>query len=194
MGSLSLLQGIFPTQGLKPGLLHCRWIIYQLSHRRSSRKLEWEGYSFFSESSPPRNQAGASCSAGRFFTYWDIKEAHMCVCVYVCVYTHTSIHTFIYIYVVWELFTFHRSNFFPPEKLCINSVWESLFFPSLFKILWYILENILFSTEAPWLIRCPFYLICLYNPIAPFAYILLWKKKHCVYWIICLFQVGTVTF
>ena len=33
--SLSLLQGVFPTQGLNPGLLHCRWILYQLSHRGS---------------------------------------------------------------------------------------------------------------------------------------------------------------
>ena len=31
VGSLSLLQGIFPTQGSKPGLLHCRQILYQLS-------------------------------------------------------------------------------------------------------------------------------------------------------------------
>ena len=30
---LFLLQGIFPTQGLSPGLLHCRWILYQLSHK-----------------------------------------------------------------------------------------------------------------------------------------------------------------
>ena len=30
MGSCSLLQGIFPTQGLNPGLLHCRRILYQL--------------------------------------------------------------------------------------------------------------------------------------------------------------------
>jgi len=29
MGSLSLLQGIFPTQGLNPGLSHCRQILYQ---------------------------------------------------------------------------------------------------------------------------------------------------------------------
>ena len=35
MGSLSFLQGIFPTQGLKPGLLHCRQILYQLSHEGS---------------------------------------------------------------------------------------------------------------------------------------------------------------
>ena len=32
VGRLSLLQGIFPIQGLNPGLLHCRWILYQLSH------------------------------------------------------------------------------------------------------------------------------------------------------------------
>ena len=35
VGSLSLLQGIFPTQGLNPGLLHCRQILYQLSHKGS---------------------------------------------------------------------------------------------------------------------------------------------------------------
>ena len=28
VGSLSLLQGIFPTQGLNPGLPHCRLILY----------------------------------------------------------------------------------------------------------------------------------------------------------------------
>ena len=33
VGSLSLLQGIFPTQGSNPGLPHCRWIPYQLSHK-----------------------------------------------------------------------------------------------------------------------------------------------------------------
>ena len=31
--SLSLLQGIFPTQGSNPGLLHCRQILYQVSYR-----------------------------------------------------------------------------------------------------------------------------------------------------------------
>ena len=35
VGSLSLLQGVFPTQELNPGLLHCRWILYQLSHKGS---------------------------------------------------------------------------------------------------------------------------------------------------------------
>ena len=34
-GSRTLLQGIFPTQGLNPGLLHCRQILYQLSHKEA---------------------------------------------------------------------------------------------------------------------------------------------------------------
>ena len=66
--SLSLLQGIFPTQGSNPGLLHCRWILYPLSHQGSPRILEWVAYPFSRESSKPRNQTGASCIAGRFFT------------------------------------------------------------------------------------------------------------------------------
>ena len=35
VGCHSLLQGIFPTQGLNPGLPHCRQILYQLSHQGS---------------------------------------------------------------------------------------------------------------------------------------------------------------
>ena len=35
VGKLSLLQGIFTTQGLNPGLLHCRRILYWLSHREA---------------------------------------------------------------------------------------------------------------------------------------------------------------
>ena len=59
VGSLSLLQEIFPTQGLNPGLLHCRQILYQLSHKRSPRILEWVAY-LFSRSSRPRNQTWVS--------------------------------------------------------------------------------------------------------------------------------------
>ena len=35
VGSLSLLQGIFPTQESNQSLLHCRWILYQLSYQGS---------------------------------------------------------------------------------------------------------------------------------------------------------------
>ena len=34
-GCHALLQGIFPTQGWNPGLLHCRWILHQQSHQGS---------------------------------------------------------------------------------------------------------------------------------------------------------------
>ena len=53
MGSCSLLHGIFPTQKLNPGLLHGRWILYQLSYQWSLRPsmdfykyyiLGWEGW------------------------------------------------------------------------------------------------------------------------------------------------------
>ena len=33
VGCHALLQGIFPTQRSNPGLLHCRWILYHLSHQ-----------------------------------------------------------------------------------------------------------------------------------------------------------------
>ena len=63
---LSLLQGIFPTQGSNPGLLHCRWILYQLSHKGSWRTLEWGAYPFSRGSSQPRR----TCIVGGLFTNW----------------------------------------------------------------------------------------------------------------------------
>ena len=39
VGSLSLLQWIFLTQESNWGLLHCRWILYQLSHEGSPKSL-----------------------------------------------------------------------------------------------------------------------------------------------------------
>ena len=35
VSSLSLLQEIFPTPGIEPDLLHCRWILCQLSYQGS---------------------------------------------------------------------------------------------------------------------------------------------------------------
>ena len=39
VGSLSLLQRSFWTWGLNPGLLHCWWILYHLSHQGSQRNI-----------------------------------------------------------------------------------------------------------------------------------------------------------
>ena len=75
VGSLPLLQGIFPTQGSNPGLLHCRWIIYQLSHQGSPRILERAALPISGGSSQPRNRTGVSCIEGKFFTNWAMREA-----------------------------------------------------------------------------------------------------------------------
>ena len=74
-GSLSLLQGIFPTQGKNTGIPHCGWILYQLRHKGSPRILECVAYSFSSGSSQPRNKTGVSCIAGGLFTNWAKREA-----------------------------------------------------------------------------------------------------------------------
>ena len=88
VGSLSLLQGIFPTQGSNPGLLHCGQIVYQLSHQGSPRILEWVAYPLSKSTSWPRNQTGVSCIAGRFSTSWAIRKAQntkdkamACMCI-----------------------------------------------------------------------------------------------------------------
>ena len=44
VGILALLQGIFPTQASNPGLLHCRQILYQLSHKGSPLVREVTNY------------------------------------------------------------------------------------------------------------------------------------------------------
>ena len=43
------------TQGMNPGLPHCRQILYQLSHQGSPKILEWVAYPFSSRFSRPRN-------------------------------------------------------------------------------------------------------------------------------------------
>ena len=75
VGCHALFQGIFPTEGSNPGLLHCGQILYQLSHQGSPRILEWVACPFSRGSSWPRNQTRVSWVAGRFFTIWATGEA-----------------------------------------------------------------------------------------------------------------------
>ena len=60
----TLLQGIFPTHGSNPHLLHYAQILYHLSHQESPRILEWLAYPFSSGTSWPRSRTGVSCIAG----------------------------------------------------------------------------------------------------------------------------------
>ena len=60
-----LLQGIFPTQGSNPGPLHCRQILYHLSHKGSLGKYLY--YYYFFNSFPLQVTA-------RYFTFTFVKQ------------------------------------------------------------------------------------------------------------------------
>ena len=84
VGSLSLLQGIFPTQRSNPDLPHCRWILNQLSYKGSPRRLEWVAYLYSRGSSRPTNWTRVFCTVGGFFTNWAIREAQIQVSCVPC--------------------------------------------------------------------------------------------------------------
>ena len=84
--NFSFDQQNFPTQGSNPGLLHCRWILYQLSHKGSPRILEWIAYPFSRGSSWLRNRTGASCIAGGFFTNWATYVTYFIYVLYNLIY------------------------------------------------------------------------------------------------------------
>ena len=75
VGCHALLQEIFATQGSNPGLVHCRQILYHLSHQGSPTTLEWVAYPFTRGSSWSRNRTSVFCIAGGFFTSWATREA-----------------------------------------------------------------------------------------------------------------------
>ena len=76
MGSLSLLQGIFLTQGSNPGLPHCRQILYQLSHKGPPRILKWVACPFCSGSAFPTQESNPGLlTAEGFITGGAIREA-----------------------------------------------------------------------------------------------------------------------
>ena len=59
VGSHSLLQGIFLIQGLNPGHLHCRQILYHLSHQR----LLWSNYLILNIPSNAKTFLNLKCSS-----------------------------------------------------------------------------------------------------------------------------------
>ena len=84
-----------PRNQTNPGLPHCRWILYQLSHKGSPRILEWVAYPFSKGSSLSRNRTRVSCIAGGFFTNWAMREAHTiytCICILVTL-SHLQVYS-----------------------------------------------------------------------------------------------------
>ena len=86
-GCHALLQGIFPTQRLNPSLLHCRWILYQLSY-------QWSPKSWLVRSGIRTHAYRGDCDmnaaprpTGLFPTCTqNYMCIGICVCVCVCVY------------------------------------------------------------------------------------------------------------
>ena len=69
VGSCFLLQGIFPTPGLNPGLPHCRRILYQLSYQGSQNETL------------------------KVWPWWNVK-AHKCICMQIYKYKMKMYHEF----------------------------------------------------------------------------------------------------
>ena len=89
---LALLQRIFPTQRLNPGLPYCKQILYYLSHQGSPGILEWVAYPFSRGTPRPRNQTRVFCIAGRFFTIWATREAP-----WLCYWSLNCMHQFFHL-------------------------------------------------------------------------------------------------
>ena len=85
VGCHALLQGIFLTQGSNPGFLHCRQILYHLSHQGSPYTATMEAHiggphpkswrlELNRKACPHLSKRNSSC-----------LRAPLCVCVCVCV-------------------------------------------------------------------------------------------------------------
>ena len=96
VSSLSLLQGIFPAQGLIPSLLHCRGILHQLSQQGSPRTLEKVVCPFSRGSSWPRNPTAVSCCRW-ILLLTELSGSPLSHCV--CVHTHTHTYSIVCLYI-----------------------------------------------------------------------------------------------
>ena len=75
----SLLQGIFPSQGLNLGVLHCRQILYQLSHKgslidRVSKEIWMEVHNTTHEGEEKQMQKGKMVGWGGLTNHWEKRS------------------------------------------------------------------------------------------------------------------------
>ena len=80
VGSLSLLQGVFPNQGSNQGLLYSRWILYQVSYQRSSSDVSTYCYLLKCKFSKGRDFAlsAAVCPALRIVLSYSRCQINIC--------------------------------------------------------------------------------------------------------------------
>ena len=75
VGCPAFLQGIFPTQGLNPGLLDCRTILYHLSPPGKPRNTGVGSLSLLQGIFPTLESNWGLPCCSRFFTSWATREA-----------------------------------------------------------------------------------------------------------------------
>ena len=119
----ALLQEIFPTQGSNPGLLHCRVILYHLSHQGNPGILKWVAYPFSKVSSWPRNRIKVSWIAGGLFTSWTTRKPSLAFFFFLIIY-FTLQHCFA-IHWLESAMSVHVFPILnpPPKSLPIPSLW-----------------------------------------------------------------------
>ena len=88
MGCHFLLQGIFLTQGLNPGLLHCKQILYCLSQQGSLKVSQSGAYFYFLNKSLVLNQI-------IFFFILPLNTLAHCIYIYIYIYIYICMHTYI---------------------------------------------------------------------------------------------------
>ena len=106
--SHSLLQGIFLTQGLNWGLLHCRWILHHLSHQGSpkvatnvEKKVDFTG---------PVPGADGGCSSASYCAFITVAAVILCTTGFprenvLCSYSRAELklHKIVCSFVFWDL-------------------------------------------------------------------------------------------
>ena len=94
----ALLQGIFPTQGSKPSLPHCRWILYHLNHQGS-----------------PLLKIPSVCSVAKSCpTLWDLM---------VCSPPGSSVHGILQARILeWVAISFSMGSFWPKDWTSVSCI------------------------------------------------------------------------
>ena len=101
VGSLSLLQRIFPNQESNRGLLHCRRILYQLRYQGSPPiylYLYLFVYRYLSTAIPASISVSFSISVS--ISVYSYTCIHICICIYICIYICLLLylHPYLYLY------------------------------------------------------------------------------------------------
>jgi len=99
-------EGNLPNPGTEPRSPTLQADSLPAEPQGSPRILKWVAYPFPRGSSCPRNQTGVSCTAGRFFTNWAMREAQLIF------FLNLKLRHYIYLYINGNL-----SLSIPPPSL-----------------------------------------------------------------------------